>query len=83
MKTNTFDLTQKKCGHVCFSIGKLILLYETRGRLHQKSKTGVSIMAPQKGLMSFKSVLIKQKSYRNVLKIIEKNEARYPLEIFD
>ena len=32
--------------------------FETQGRCHQKSKTGVSV-APQKGLVSFKRVLKK------------------------
>ena len=39
--------------------------FETYGRRHQKSKTGISVV-PQKGLVSYKNFLIKKTKKQNV-----------------
>ena len=41
--------------------------FETQGKCHQKSKTGVS-MAPQKGLVSYKKIFKKIKKKNKLLK---------------
>ena len=43
--------------------------FETQGRRHQKSKTGVSV-APQKGLVSYKFFLKKKKKKKSIYPVL-------------
>ena len=51
--------------------------FETQGRRHQKSKTGVSV-APQKGLVSYKIFLKKKKKKKKEIAILKTGITKVP-----